>query len=79
MQPLRTEGTKMNTSSNIKSSPKFLDKILNAVAEMDTTEMDHVWNELRAVRERLDSLESLMGQDADRLEQAKALPSEGTE
>ncbi|MDG1826821.1 MAG: hypothetical protein P8H62_11200 [Henriciella sp.] len=69
----------MNTSSNIKSSPKFLDKILNAVAEMDTTEMDHVWNELRAVRERLDSLESLMGQDADRLEQAKALPSEGTE
>lgn len=68
----------MNTSSNIKSSPKFLDKILNAVAEMDTTEMDHVWNELRAVRERLDSLESLMGQDADRLEQAKALPSEGT-
>jgi hypothetical protein len=79
MQPLRTEGTKMNTSSNIKSSPKFVDKILNAVAEMDTTEMDHVWNELRAVRERLDSLESLMGQDADRLEQAKALPSEGTE
>jgi hypothetical protein len=79
MQPLRTEGTKMNTSSNIKSSPKFLDKILNAVAEMDTTEMDHVWNELRALRERLDSLESLMGQDADRLEQAKALPSEGTE
>ena len=69
----------MNTSSNIKSSPKFLDKILNAVAEMDTTEMDHVWNELRPVRERLDSLESLMGQDADRLEQAKALPSEGTE
>ena len=69
----------MNTSSNIKSSPKFLDKILNAVAEMDTTEMDHVWNELRAVRERLDSLESLMGQDADRLEQATALPSEGTE
>ncbi len=69
----------MNTSSNIKSSPKFLDKILNAVAEMDTTEMDHVWNELRTVRERLDSLESLMGQDADRLEQAKALPSEGTE
>ncbi|MEQ3745861.1 MAG: hypothetical protein ABNH53_06440 [Henriciella sp.] len=69
----------MNTSSNIKSSPKFLDKILNAVAEMDTTEMDHVWNELRALRERLDSLESLMGQDADRLEQAKALPSEGTE
>lgn len=69
----------MSPSSNIKSRPKFLDKILNAVADMETTEMDHVWKELRAVRERINSLESIIAKDANRLEQAKTSTSKGTE
>lgn len=45
-----------------KTPPKLWDRVMSAMAEMDTTEMDHVWNEIRAVRERVASLEALMSQ-----------------